>query len=584
MMVDPARTTPKRLTGSGPAPSIGFLTDWLGNTPYQWQVLRGVMKEADDRGAHLLCFVGGPLAPPDRPVASNAVFELARPSNVDGLILLSSSLGNEVGAEGLRSFCERFSPMPMCSIAVALSPHISSVCADNETGMRTVVEHLILVHGIKRIAFVRGPAASDEAEARLRVYRETLSAHGIPYSEDLVVPGDFSPSTGRDAVRVLLVDRALTLDSVGAIVAANDLMALGVLEALRARGTRVPEQIAVAGFDDVPDAAFALPPLTTVRQRMEEIGRDSVRVLLDQISDSGRPEQIVRHTELVTRRSCGCLSGPGSTYKSSGPPVAALGFDAAILRRRHYILADMARAARGNLGAAGSQWEVRLLNAVAEQVRGDSPDAFSRAYDDLLRRLILAGSNISACNDVLSALRPRVIRAISDPRARIRAEDFFHEARIKTCNALEGVQAATRTRAWNDALAMMNAGAAIMACTTIAELARAVHEHLPAAGIPRCFLARLHQRPGAPPLARVVVAERPGVRKSDTTLSASYPLNDVLRRVVLSDTDKQAFVVFPATFADGDRAILVLELGPIEAYGYEALRIVFTSALSRLTG
>jgi sigma-B regulation protein RsbU (phosphoserine phosphatase) len=584
MTVDPARTSPKRLAGSGPAPSIGFLTDWLGNTPYQWQVLRGVRKEANGRGAHLLCFVGGALAPPDRPTPANAVFELARPSNADGLLLLSSSLGNEVGVEGLRAFCEGLSPMPLCSIAVALSPHVSSVCPDNETGMRIAVEHLIQVHGIQRIAFVRGPAASDEAESRLRVYRETLSAHGIPHSEELIVPGDFSASAGRDAVHTLFVDRALTPNSVGAIVASNDLMALGVLEALQTRGIRVPEQIAVSGFDDVPEAAFAVPPLTTVRQKLEELGRDGVRLLLDQIGDSSRPEQIVRPTELVTRRSCGCFSGYGVSYKSSGPPGAALGFDAAILRRRHYILADMARAARGNLGAAGSQWEVRLLNAVAEQVRGDSPDAFSRAYDDLLRRLIVAGSDISVCNDVLSALRPRVIRAISDPKLRIRAEDFFHEARIKTCNALEGVQAATRARAWNDALVLMNAGAAIMACTTIAELARAVHEHLPAAGIPRCFIAQLHERPGAPAFARLVIAEKPGVRKSDATMSVSYPLHDVLRRAVLSETDEQAYAVFPATFANGDRAVLVVQLGDMEAYAYEALRTVFTSALSRLSG
>jgi hypothetical protein len=92
-----------------------------------------------------------------------------------------------------------------------------------------------------------------------------------------------------------------------AVVAANDTMALGLLDELGRSGTRVPDQLAVVGFDDVEESRFAIPPLTTVRQPLHEQGRDAVRVVLDQLSGSA-PEHIMREPELVTRRSCGCLA------------------------------------------------------------------------------------------------------------------------------------------------------------------------------------------------------------------------------------------------------------------------------------
>jgi sigma-B regulation protein RsbU (phosphoserine phosphatase) len=583
-MAERPRTAPKRLTGSGPAPSIGFLVDWLEDSRYHWQVLRGAMREAYDRGANLLCFVGGPLAPPDHPGELNWVFDLAKPKNVDAIVVLSGSLGNAVGRDGLAEFCARYRPMPTCSIAIPL-PETSSVCIDNGNGMRAVIEHLIRVHDIKRIAFIRGPAANDEAELRLRVYRDVLEQHGIAYAPELVVSGDFTQQSGRDAIATLFVERKLAVSAIRAIAAANDVMALGAIEALRGQGIKVPDQVAVAGFDDIEESRFALPPLTTVNQPLHEQGREAVRIVLDQLKNAAAtPEQAMRHTDLVTRRSCGCLPGSSGNRKSSTPPATTLGFDSALLRRRQHILADMARAARGEFGRAGAQWDARLLNAVGEQVRGESPDSFVRAYDDLLRRLVSAGSDLSVCNDVISALRSRLVRCISDAKRRTQAEDFFHEARIMTTNAMEGIQVERRIRAWSDARAQMQAGAAIVSSRNMDELASAVRDHLPAAGIARCFIVRFEEGVEGSHTGQVVLVEKPDVRKSDPTMFATYPDVDILRQVVLPGTDEHAFAVFPTMFGNKKRGVVVLEFGAVEGYGYETMRQVFTAALARMTG
>ncbi len=397
-----------------------------------------------------------------------------------------------------------------------------------------------------------------------------------------MVPGNFTQAAGRQAISTLFTDRRVPAGSVDAIVAANDVMALGAMEGLRNLGIRVPEQVAIVGFDDVEESRFVLPPLTTVKQPLYEQGRDAVRIVLDQINGTVKPEQATRHTELVTRRSCGCMPGHAGSRKSSNPPGPALSFDAALIRRRQHILADMARAAHGEFGPAGAQWDVRLLGAVAEQVRGDSPDSFTRAYDDLLRRLVAAGSDLSVCNDLVTVLRARIVRCISDPKKRTQAEDFFHEARVMTTNAVEGLQVGRRMRAWSDARAMMQAGAAIGSTRTLEELARAVHEYLPAAGIPRAFIVRFSRDPSGEEVARLVLAENPDARKWDPAMNATYPSVDVLRQAVLPGIDEHAFAVFPTMFGNKERAVVILELGAVEGYAYETMRQVFTASLARI--
>ncbi len=543
------------------------------------------MNAAHDRGAHLICFAGGVLGAPFGEMGErNRVFDLARSSNVDALVVLSGSIGKRIGADRLLAYFERYRPMPLCSIAVELEG-VSSVCIDNASGMRAAIEHLCQVHGKKQIGFLRGPGANADAEQRYRVYLESLASGGLTFSPRLVVDGDVERSSGRRGVEVLLGERGLGTADIGALVAANDLMALGALDELADRGVRVPGDIAVVGFDDVDDARSSLPPLTTVRQPLYEQGRDAVRVVLEQLAGGGPAQRIGRHTELVVRTSCGCLPGQSVT-RSSFAPALQLGLDAALIRRRQVILAEMSRAGRGDLSAAGSDWAERLLNAFAEQMRGDSPDAFIRAYDDVLRRLSAAGGDLSVCNQVVSALRTRVVRCISgDPQRRGPAEDLFHEARAMTANVVDRVQAMQRMHAWKSARALGRASAAIASGGGLRELARAVADNLPALGIARCFLAEYRGGGEGPDRhAQLVLVQRPGAQDAEPSLSEVCRAGEIIRRHVLPHMGDQALCVLPITMNDQDLGFVVLELGAVDRYLYETLREVFTAVLARPSG
>jgi DNA-binding LacI/PurR family transcriptional regulator len=172
------------------------------------------------------------------------------------------------------------------------------VDADNRGGAREAVAHLVR-RGRRRIAIVAGPLDMVAGMDRLDGYRDGLLAAGLPQPAGLVEVGDFGEESGAAATRRLL-DRAPDLD---AVFAASDLMAAGALRALKAAGRRVPEDVAVIGFDDSAIARYAEPPLTTVRQPVEEMGRQMTRLLLAKVAGEAAGMSVILQTELVVRAS-----------------------------------------------------------------------------------------------------------------------------------------------------------------------------------------------------------------------------------------------------------------------------------------
>ena len=180
----------------------------------------------------------------------------------------------------------------MCADSGAIRPSLVGVAMDNRAGARMVTEHLVAL-GHRSVAFVAGPATSSEAKARWSSWRDVMTDAGL--AADRCYAGDWSSSSGYEAGRRLVGEGPPT-----AVFAANDQMALGVIAALTAAGLRVPGDVSVAGFDDVPDAAYFTPSLTTVHQDFGALASRCVAVLeriLRGESARGariRPELVVR--------------------------------------------------------------------------------------------------------------------------------------------------------------------------------------------------------------------------------------------------------------------------------------------------
>lgn len=217
-----------------------------------------------------------------------------RQGHVDGVILMSlhsedvlPDVLTEVGVPVV------LSGRPMDGRAV------SFVDADNAGGATTATEYL-LARGHRRIATVTGPHDMIAGVDRLTGYRTALEHAGIPVDPALIEEGDFTEAGGLRAMAALL-EREPALD---AVFVASDPMAVGVLAALRAAGRRVPDDVAVVGFDDAPVAALCDPPLTTIAQPLETMSRFMIELLREQIDAAdGEPRVEICHTELIRRAS-----------------------------------------------------------------------------------------------------------------------------------------------------------------------------------------------------------------------------------------------------------------------------------------
>lgn len=219
---------------------------------------------------------------------------------VDGLIIMSP----HIDASSL------YSNLPGGVPVVLLNCHVEdgnfdAINIDNYRGAFDAVKHLAQ-HGHSRIAIITGTQRNIDAKERLRGYQDALEECGISYSPTLVYHGDFTEASAyRATLEIIEMNPRPT-----AIFASNDTMAIGALSALRVKNVSVPSDIALAGFDDIPVAAYLTPSLTTVRVNISELGVRAVETLLDAVMKKRRHEkrQLLMETSLVVRESCGCTS------------------------------------------------------------------------------------------------------------------------------------------------------------------------------------------------------------------------------------------------------------------------------------
>jgi len=215
--------------------------------------------------------------------------------SVDGVIIVAP---HESAADGLRHLSSK---IPVVAVDAGAGLSVPVVTVDQRAGAARATRHLLSL-GHETVWHLAGPASWIDANGRVEGWREALEAGGHRVPE--VSRGDWSSRSGYQLGRRLAQDLEIT-----AIFVGNDQMALGVLRALREAGRRVPEDVSVVGFDDMPESAYFWPPLTTVRQDFEEVGSHAFHVLLDQMA--GRSSQVRRlvEPELIVRESTGASPG-----------------------------------------------------------------------------------------------------------------------------------------------------------------------------------------------------------------------------------------------------------------------------------
>jgi DNA-binding LacI/PurR family transcriptional regulator len=213
---------------------------------------------------------------------------------VDGILAVAST------DPALAALARIPADVPLLAVGAGEAEGVPVVGTDNVAGAATATRHLLDL-GHPTVHHIAGPAGWPEARERVAGWRAALHEAGVPIG--LVLAGDWSVRSGYEAARHLATDRGVT-----AIFCANDQMALGALRALHLAGRAVPDEVSVVGFDDIPEAPFLRPPLTTVRQDLAALGRASIHLLVGQITAGGRIQRHVRYPPSLVERDSAARS------------------------------------------------------------------------------------------------------------------------------------------------------------------------------------------------------------------------------------------------------------------------------------
>lgn len=571
----PATDRPARRLGGRPL-RVGFVVDWLSDA-YQNALLGGAREVASERGVSLSAFPGGVVSADHAHGARrNHLYGLLDPAHYDGLVLLTGTLGNARVGDVRDLVCPGFLPEKVCSVAIDL-PGSSAVLIDNASGVSEAVTHLIKKHNATKIGFVRGPVANAEAEIRFEAYKATLAAHAIGYREELVVQGDFRREAGTEAVRILLDERKLPVSEIDALVSADDSMALAILEELRKRKIKTPADVAVVGFDDVEEAKYSNPPLTSVRQPLREQGRRAMQALLAVLSNGADPETLTLETNCSFRRSCGCLPDDEQHPTDRPQGLRAMDLEASLIQRRDLVLAEMSRAARGAFSGPGRGWEVRLFNALQDEFRGQT-GSFRSAFDLLLEQVLATEGDVSAGNAIISAIRKQLtLSAANNPEHLRRIESLLHDARSLTSNIVERAEAQNRISIQRQARLLTDASTEMLSASTVEELANSMAAELPRLGIPSASICAYS--PADRSQAQLIAGfGRFGVAyKTDD--SAFFPATRLLPEELDAGQKQEFLVILPLQKGDEPLGFAVLQMAQVEGYVYEVLGRVFGTAL-----
>lgn len=548
-------------------PTIALLQDhFLGD--YQTALRDAVEMTVRERDIDCLCVVGRALdSPHDYERVQNQVFGEITDTAVDGVVIISSNLSLYTGKAPIEDFCKGYRPLPVCSIGLRI-PGIPSVLPDNRL-ISLAVEHLAEVHGCRRFAYIGGPSVNEEAVIRRTAVRACLEKLGLPLAPELDESGVFTLASGCEAASRMLASKV----PFDALVVANDTMALGAISILKKHGIKVPEDVKVTGFDDIPAGRFNAPRLTTMRQRLEELGRYAVDLVLKQIRGETAPIFLEVAPRLVPRQTCGCTQGLVNIEGLI--TLGDLGLVDALRTHRQALEALLVRNVQIP-EKAFSGWASQLIEAL-EAVANGAHDRFSAVLSNILEIAANRQWVIDELQTAIAVLRAQLLSFERSGGADLGS--VWNDAHMLLMDAsAQGHMKNQIAADLSSALFLRRAAADMPSSITEEELVHAIAGELEAIGIENGLVSMFTK--GSTTQLECIVALRDGEPLPNRRIT--YDVKTVVPDFLKQDR-RMSYVVIPLSSHSQRLGVMVLESAAADLY-YEILREHMSSYLKAALG
>ncbi|MBN2117302.1 MAG: substrate-binding domain-containing protein [Anaerolineales bacterium] len=566
-----------RRKASNSRATVGFLLASL-HTGASRIIWPSMADSAERHDVNLICFPGGRLHAMDSfEVQRNAIFDLASHKCLDGLITWASTLGGVLGPAEIRSFHQRYQPLPMVSLAQFMEG-MPTVSVDNYLGMRALLAHLIEEHGFRRLAFIRGPEEHYYAQERFRAYLDSLQTLHLPLVPELITR-PLPWESGVEAIEILLDERGLKPGrDFQAVVTVSDMMALWAMKTLQTRGFDVPADVAVTGFNNSIEERLATPPLTTIDLPFYEQASKAMDVLVQQLSGESVPALITLPSKLVVRQSCGCPSAAIALASASPAQRAGKG-------KRKRKPEDIRAGCIAEMGAAiglspqkADEWLGPLFDTFIHDIQ-EASHRFLSALNNVLDQVTRSGQDILRWQNAVSILRHSALQYVSSSE-RTHVEVLISQARVVVEEAVQRSHAYLQWQTDREAENLREINRALLTTFDARQLSDVLAERLSSLGIPSVYLVTYEQPTDAevPEYARLRLAhtdQKSAALEQDGLRFLTY---QVIPPDFLPQGRRYSLVVEPLYFQDKSLGYVVFEIGPRDGNLYELLRNNLSSA------
>ena len=479
----------ERLTRSG-RPTIGYFNTEL---LLEWASIpwRGLADAAKENDVNLVSFIGGAVSTPkwknDYSEQGNTVYDLARGGRLDGVIVWKGHINENVGEEEFLRFCGQYG-VP----AVTMEGDISGypcVTIDNDSGFQHAVDHLIDVHGLKKVGFAGLIETHAGFRQRYAAYRKSMEKHSLSPEPAMVKeffpPDEIVNGDPVDAAMEKWLDGALR-SGMQAVIGVCDPVAMQMVRILERMGRRVPKDVSVVGFDGFSDSRVMTPSLTTIDPSWYEFGRLAMETMLSVLSGETVPEKTLVPYRIVIGQTCGCLEtniqftlerrrGRGSRESTARKIVAVSGSD----------------------GLPGMQEKVEgILGDFEAEMRKKDSAGFIRELEVLLRGIVASGRDVIPWQDAITVLHDWASGALLGRRALKRVDLLCAQSRILVGNTAARALASQRIASEAQLRRERRLGDNLLSTFKTDELMELLSGGLPGLGITECYCA-LFEKPAA---------------------------------------------------------------------------------------
>ncbi len=562
----------------------------------------GVVDAARRRGANLLCFMGGTLPTRGQPLLrvpypqrlpALSFFSLANSPRLDGMITWGGSRAgfsmNLDDAE-VEEFIAPYRRLPLVNYEGRIAG-VPSVVTDTRQGMRALIEHMIENHQQRRIAFIRGPVGHLESEERFLAYQETLQRYGIPFDPALVYQdSQWGKIVGVEAVHTLVRQRGVRPGiDVDAVIGSEVDYAVGALQTLQEYGVHIPDEMAVAGFNDHLDAQTLELPITVMAKPFYEAGVVAVEALLDMIDGKSIPDRIDVPARLIVRRSCGCwsLDCPAPLPQTLTGDAPAMHSSAPAGSSGDSLVARIVRLRESIDPAMDRSWLDGLIEGLAPETPESKNEARDRFWSEFERELSRGriSHKMAQWHDLISELLYLVASALADPDRLPPANRLFlQRVRLALAQERERARIELRTQTVEQSHTLLEISQSMLVTQDVDHLFDVLAQRLPEMRIRNCCLVLFDDftqtiAREAPERGRVVLALREGRRLPLPADGIPFLSRWIVPDELLYDHQPYALVVSPLFFGLRDFGLIAVQADLREGRVYQMLAQEISSAL-----